>query len=100
MCAVEPFHAVLMWRTLIPPPVYLPLLERHFFHKWLHALYRWLSVPNKTPAFYDEISRWYAEWKALFPADLLAQPAVQAQFTVALNMMVCLYVCKYYVNNI
>lgn len=84
----EPFHAVLPWRTLIPPPLFIQLLERAFFHKWLHTLYRWLTVPNKTPAFFDEVSKWYTEWKSLFPADLRTQPAIQAQFTVALNMMV------------
>jgi tuftelin-interacting protein 11 len=38
-------------------------MEASFFPAWLALLHHWLS---HTPDF-DEVTRWYLEWKSRFP---------------------------------
>lgn len=58
-------------------------METSFFPAWLALLHHWLS---HSPDF-DEVTRWYLEWKGRFPQDLLDHPRVRAGFSQALNMM-------------
>lgn len=75
---------ILSWKSILLHRM-TPIVD-YFFHKWLHALYIWLSVPHKSASFYGEISKWYAEWRALFPQDFAKE-----WFTIGLHMMVCLF---------
>lgn len=84
---IEPLQAAFTWSGLIPEKHYMLMLERCFFHKWLHALFKWLSVSNKPLEFHDQVSKWYTEWKSVFPRDIAEHPSVKRQFTIALNMM-------------
>ena len=59
---------VIMWVDVIPLPHFISLLEKCFFDKWLQVLCTWLSSsPN-----YDEVTKWYMGWKAMFPEKLLS----------------------------
>ena len=72
----ETFHAVMLWRDLLPPAVMAGLWSNEFFPRWLEVLHMWLSnQPN-----YDEVTRWYLSWKGAFPAELLEHPAIVMQF--------------------
>jgi tuftelin-interacting protein 11 len=80
---LELFNAVMLWESVIPINILALLLEVEFFPKWLHVLYTWLSAsPN-----YEEISRWYIEWKKLFPPSLQAHEKIRAQLNHALAIM-------------
>lgn len=58
-------------------------MESSFFPAWHAILHYWLShSPN-----YDEVTKWYLEWKGMFPQDLLDHPRVRAGFAQGLNMM-------------
>lgn len=59
------------------------LLEVHFFPKWHTILRHWLA---NSPD-YDEVTRWYLGWKALFPEDLLHHQRVKTQMNAAMNVM-------------
>lgn len=59
------------------------LLEAHFFPKWHAVLRHWLSGSPD----YDEVTRWYLGWKALFPPALLDHERLRAQMSAALNAM-------------
>ena len=63
------------------------ILEAAFFHRWLHTLYIWLDMPNKSTVQFQEISRWYSEWKAVFPAEVSSDPTVEGKLRIALKMM-------------
>uniref|UniRef100_A0A383VX19 G-patch domain-containing protein n=1 Tax=Tetradesmus obliquus TaxID=3088 RepID=A0A383VX19_TETOB len=80
---LEPFHWALAWQGLLPTAQLAALLEAAFFPAWHALLHHWLS---HTPNF-DEVTRWYLEWKGLFPQELLDHPRVRAGFSTALNMM-------------
>jgi tuftelin-interacting protein 11 len=59
------------------------LMESCFFPAWHALLHHWLShSPN-----YDEVTRWYLDWKAMFPQDMLDHPRVRGGFSQALNFM-------------
>lgn len=74
---------VMMWMDVIPMPHVVSLLEKYFFSKWLQVLCTWLnSSPN-----YDEVTKWYMGWKAMFPEKLLASPIIKEQFSRALDIM-------------
>lgn len=81
---LEPFNWVMSWADMIAPATFVPLLEMEFFPKWFAVLHNWLG--SATPNF-EEVSKWYSGWKQLFPADLQAQPRLQAQFNHALEIM-------------
>ncbi|CAD5111827.1 unnamed protein product [Dimorphilus gyrociliatus] len=77
------FNSVMTWIDLMPINSMVPLLERHFFPRWLQTLCHWLNQhPN-----YDEVSRWYMGWKNIFPRVLLEISAVRDQFNNALDFM-------------
>jgi tuftelin-interacting protein 11 len=80
---LQPFHWAMAWHGLLPTGHLAALLESSFFPAWHALLHHWLShTPN-----YDEVTRWYLEWKGMFPQDLLDHPRVRAGFSTALNMM-------------
>lgn len=64
-------------------PLQAALLEVHFFPKWHAVLRHWLSSSPD----YDEVTRWYLGWKALFPEEVLDTEKVRAQMALALNAM-------------
>eukprot|EP00887_Chlorella_sp_A99_P006127 scaffold22.g6127.t1 len=59
------------------------LLEQYFFPKWHAVLRHWLANGPD----YDEVTRWYLGWKALFPEELLDHERMRAQMAAALNAM-------------
>jgi tuftelin-interacting protein 11 len=80
---LEPWKWVMQWENLIPSANFVSLLETSFFSNWLQVLSVWLnSGPN-----YDEVSRWYVNWKNLFSSELLENPTIKAKMTQALVMM-------------
>jgi hypothetical protein len=60
---LEPFDWALSWHGLISLGQLAGLMETAFFPAWLALLHHWLS---HTPDF-DEVTRWYLEWKGRFP---------------------------------
>ncbi|GBG65315.1 hypothetical protein CBR_g50354 [Chara braunii] len=79
----EPFIWVVRWASTVPAQHMTTLLEAYFFRKWQQALYYWLcSNPN-----FDEVTKWYLDWKGLMPEELLANERVQHQLNIALDMM-------------
>eukprot|EP00696_Hemimastix_kukwesjijk_P001717 gnl/Hemi2/12104_TR4131_c0_g1_i1.p1 gnl/Hemi2/12104_TR4131_c0_g1~~gnl/Hemi2/12104_TR4131_c0_g1_i1.p1 ORF type:complete len:415 (-),score=103.50 gnl/Hemi2/12104_TR4131_c0_g1_i1:97-1182(-) len=81
---MDPFHWVLAWHKLLPDHAIIALFEKEFFPKFFQVLYTWLNAPQ---ANYEEITRWYLGWKALFPPDLLANEVMRVQFVRALEIM-------------
>ncbi len=82
---LEPFQWVMSWIDLMPAHHLIALLEAEFFPAWFQVLANWLS--SSAPNF-DEISRWYMGWKALFPEELLSHgDRINAQFNHALEVM-------------
>ncbi|KAJ3333619.1 Tuftelin-interacting protein 11 [Blyttiomyces sp. JEL0837] len=79
-----PLLWVLEWCDLIPPHLFSHLLETEFFPKWIHVLWAWLSSPNVS---YDEVTRWYMEWKTRLPANVVAMQGVSDAFKVGLDLM-------------
>lgn len=80
---LEPFHWAISWHGVIPTGHLAALMESSFFPAWHAILHHWLShSPN-----YDEVTKWYLEWKAMFPQDLLDHPRVRSGFAQGLNMM-------------
>jgi tuftelin-interacting protein 11 len=82
---LEPFDWALAWAGLLPDWQLSALLESAFFPGWHAILRTWLSAQPD----YDEVTRWFMEWKARFPQGLLDQPRVRAAFAHGLNMMNC-----------
>lgn len=80
---LEPFNWALAWHGLMPTGHLAALMESSFFPAWHTILHHWLShSPN-----YDEVTKWYLEWKGLFPQDLLDHQRVRSGFAQGLNMM-------------
>ncbi|CAI5995597.1 unnamed protein product [Closterium sp. NIES-64] len=80
---LEPFHWAMSWAGVVPTRHLIALLDTAFFPQWHQVLYHWLCAnPN-----FDEVTRWYLGWKALFPAELLSSERVRQQLNVALDMM-------------
>ncbi|MBN3306862.1 TFP11 protein, partial [Amia calva] len=80
---MDPLYWVLDWEGMLSLSCLVGLLDKNFFPKWLQVLCSWLSnSPN-----YEEITRWYLGWKAVFSDALLAQPLVKDKFNEALDIM-------------
>lgn len=80
---IEIFNQVWEWNEVLSTQVMVGILEKYFFNKWMQTLVIWL---NQSPNF-DEVSRWYTGWKALFSEEILKVPAVNEQFRRALDLM-------------
>jgi len=76
--------SVMKWKCLFQDETFVILLANEFFPKWINALYAWLSgeKPN-----YQEISKWYMDWKALMPVEIAQDPLVVQRFNQALEIM-------------
>ncbi len=80
---IEPWKWVMTWEDLIPYNNFINLIDKTFFSKWLQVLSFWLnSGPN-----FEEVSRWYLGWKALFSEKLLNNPVIKAKLSQGLVMM-------------
>ncbi|KZT37727.1 TFP11-domain-containing protein [Sistotremastrum suecicum HHB10207 ss-3] len=77
-------NQVISWHPFVRPSVFSQLLETEFFPKWLDALHLWLTAPS---ANYEEIARWYDEWKKAFPVAVRELSAVQEGFERATKLM-------------
>ncbi|KAJ1559532.1 hypothetical protein HK096_000269, partial [Nowakowskiella sp. JEL0078] len=65
---IESLLFVLDCSTLLDPLDLVHLLETEFFPKWHRTLWTWLVQRD---ADYKEISAWFANWKSLFPPDVV-----------------------------
>ncbi len=73
---IDPWNWVLAWQDLMPLPVLVTLIEKHFFPKWRQVLCTWLnSNPN-----YDEVSKWYKGWQSMFPESLRQHPSIRGMY--------------------
>ncbi|KAL4557852.1 hypothetical protein LXL04_036046 [Taraxacum kok-saghyz] len=62
-----PFDWTMRWANVIPVHHMLDIMDV-FFNKWLEVLYQWLcSKPD-----FEEVRRWYLEWKNSIPNELLS----------------------------
>jgi len=62
------FQQTLLWIPLVRSSILSQVFETEFFPEWLRILHVWLIQPT---ADYDEVRRWYQEWRDMFPKDLL-----------------------------
>eukprot|EP00878_Enallax_costatus_P018396 GHUV01019364.1.p1 GENE.GHUV01019364.1~~GHUV01019364.1.p1 ORF type:complete len:861 (+),score=252.13 GHUV01019364.1:619-3201(+) len=80
---LDPFQWAISWHGVMPTGHLAALMESSFFPAWHAILHHWLShSPN-----YDEVTKWYLEWKGMFPQDVLDHPRVRSGFAQGLNMM-------------
>jgi tuftelin-interacting protein 11 len=80
---MEPFKWVMRWEDIVSPHLLIQIFEQEFFPKFHNVLRLWLTgSPN-----YDEVTRWYLNWKKQFPERLLQNERVTAQFNYALELM-------------
>ncbi|KAL8186800.1 UNVERIFIED_CONTAM: Tuftelin-interacting protein 11 [Gekko kuhli] len=80
---MEAFFWVMDWEGVVSASSLVGLLERHFFPRWLQVLCSWLS---NSPD-YEEITKWYLGWKAMFSDQVLAHPSIRERFKEALDVM-------------
>jgi tuftelin-interacting protein 11 len=74
---------VINWHDLVPPHLFIPIFEFEFFPKWFNVLHLWLSTaPN-----YEEVMRWYLNWKKMFPEQLQSHERIRDKFNYALELM-------------
>ena len=81
---MEPLKDVLLWDHILRPSVFSQLIEKEFFPKWLDVLHVWLIQPK--PSF-EEVSRWYREWKGTFTEDVQNMSGITNGFTRGLQLM-------------
>ena len=82
---LDVWHWVMSWQHMTSTPTMAALLDKHFFPKWLHVLYNWLS---KDPD-YNEVKDWYIGWKQMLSKPLVSYPSIADAFNRALQMMEC-----------
>jgi tuftelin-interacting protein 11 len=77
----EPYMAALQgvfaWQEVLSPRTLAQVMVEAVFPKWHSVLHQWLTVvgPNQ------EIGQWFEWWRdAVFPAAILAQPSIEAEF--------------------
>ena len=79
---LEPFFWVMDWGELLPLNGMSKLLTSKFFPKWHAALRHWLS---STQPNLDDVTRWYLQWKALFPDTVLEAKPIKSAMNAALD---------------
>jgi tuftelin-interacting protein 11 len=80
---IDGFQWVINWHDLVPPHLFIPIFEFEFFPKWFNVLHLWLSTaPN-----YEEVMRWYLNWKKMFPEQLQSHERIRDKFNYALELM-------------
>uniref|UniRef100_A0ACD5Y0A2 Uncharacterized protein n=1 Tax=Avena sativa TaxID=4498 RepID=A0ACD5Y0A2_AVESA len=77
-------HLVMIWASVIPARHMVPLLESHFFRKWLLAICHWLRSPDPN---FDDVVEWYKSWSGIFQPELLANDRVRMLLGAGLVMM-------------
>jgi len=85
---LEPFLWVMDWAELMPRNQMSKLLLARFFPKWHAALRHWLSSTTTTSTSelnLDDVTRWYLQWKALFPETVLESKNIKAAMNAALD---------------
>jgi tuftelin-interacting protein 11 len=88
---LEPFLWVMDWAELMPRNQMSKLLIARFFPKWHAALRHWLSsfstISTGTTADLnlDDVTRWYLQWKALFPETVLESKNIKSAMNAALD---------------
>jgi tuftelin-interacting protein 11 len=83
---LEPFLWVMDWAELMPRNQMSKLLLSRFFPKWHAALRHWLSSsPSLSSLNLDDVTRWYLQWKALFPETVLQSKNVKSAMNAALD---------------
>eukprot|EP01121_Diplochlamys_sp_Union-15-3_P011822 TRINITY_DN3462_c0_g1_i2.p1 TRINITY_DN3462_c0_g1~~TRINITY_DN3462_c0_g1_i2.p1 ORF type:complete len:130 (+),score=14.97 TRINITY_DN3462_c0_g1_i2:119-508(+) len=76
---LDTIQCVLRWQGMIPEHHLVVLFQNEFFPKWLKVLQAWLSnSPN-----YDEIARWYLNWKQLLE-PLVKNKMIQGELNRAM----------------
>jgi len=80
---VEPFKWVVAWVGVAPLHQLAAIFNREFFPRWIQVLFQWLTGRPD----YEEVTRWYLNWKSLFPEQLAADESIKQHFTRALDMM-------------
>lgn len=81
---LEVWGWIMSWEGMITTPVLASIFEKHFFPKWLQALYHWLLHPVHN---FDEIGNWYTGWKGMLSPEIAAQPVIKDFLRRALEMM-------------
>lgn len=80
---LDAWEWVMLWLDIIPPVSMVKILTENFFPKWMRTLSTWLSSnPN-----FDEVTKWYLEWKARFPEQLLSDVSIKSCWNEALELM-------------
>ncbi len=86
---LEPFLWVMDWAELMPHNQMSKLLLARFFPKWHAALRHWLSSSSgssgTTEVNLDDVTRWYLQWKALFPETVLESKNIKSAMNAALD---------------
>lgn len=80
---LEPFLWVMDWAELMPRNQMSKLLIARFFPKWHAALRHWLSSTLEVNL--DDVTRWYLQWKALFPETVLESKSIKDAMNAALD---------------
>ncbi|KAL4557853.1 hypothetical protein LXL04_036047 [Taraxacum kok-saghyz] len=79
---LDRFNWVKRWANVIPVHHMLHIMDV-FFNKWQEVLYQWLcSKPD-----FEEVTRWYLEWKNSIPGELLSNEHVRYRLNMGLDMM-------------
>ena len=88
---LDVFFWVIDWSELMPAAQMAKLLTTKFFPKWYAALRHWLSSSSgiedgsSSTIDLDDVTRWYLQWKALFPEVVLETKPVKAAMNAALD---------------
>jgi tuftelin-interacting protein 11 len=80
---LDAFRWLTAWVGVAPLDQIAAIFEAEFFPRWLSVLFQWLT---RSPD-YDEVTRWYLNWKSLFPDKLSAHEKIKVHFTRALDIM-------------
>lgn len=80
---LDPFNWTIAWLGTAPLGQLAAIFNTEFFPRWLQVLFTWLTGRPD----YEEVTRWYLNWKSLFPEELQGHELVKPHFTRALDMM-------------
>jgi len=92
--ACVPLKCVFQWKHVIAEDIIGQCLLDNFFAKWLDALLEKLrlvkeSISSSISGEYDftQVSKWYSEWKSVFPENIASNRYVHAGLTCGLDAM-------------
>lgn len=81
---VSQMETILKWYKLFPSSTFSEFLERSFFNKWQHAIYKSLTEENKT---LHELVYWYEKFLSVFPRELRDVPEVNKELHRTLKLV-------------